>query len=773
MNTKGMNTKVNRYEITTFIKNKLSILFSKDNYVIFILLFVIILNCIEGGVSRAKTVDFVPINGDFQNYNVWRRFLDGQVPFKDFTVYLGTGHLLLGSILTYILGNNFKVSLIASYSLTLAIAAAIIIITSYLILRNLKYSMAIAASTIVLVKYKFTWFTNLIYTEFWTGLDAMLSPGNSARIIRGGVVVFVVGCILLSLFLIEKHLVNQKKSIKLFLQITITAIISGIGVLYSNDIGVASYICLSFVYFLFLIKNFRSVLMIIKYTVYYIVISIIALISGVLLITQGNISSWLNFTFSAGDYQRWYYGLSESWKSYYLQDLRFTPLYFLAFFIILINIYRFFKDKEANNIAYRLLTIYMLSVGLVSSYLYHIIAGGYSIELLSLITFSAIISYLLKWLCEYDKFNKSRFFIIIVLFTVSFTVLRVYTTYIEYRESYSKGIYIEGLDGNLSEFGEDINNILEYTGEDEIFSTYASAVEAVKGDFQPTGTDYIIHVLGDKAREDYLNKFLEGNYKYVQTINRDYTDWELWAESSNWFFYKELYKKYSPQLTTSYSIIWEPTKTDNIIKDDVSVNIERISNSEYKITCISESKTSALVDLEIGYNSKFNQGFLNNGVYAKYVHITDITRDDIYKSEKVNYFIPSNSEGYNIPITLQNGVGEVLISSYPNKETLLDITGVKVKEVIKLPFKEPKLIFQASDLTDTNWNNGVSTTSNTILFSNTRFNQSELNGAISLKSGDKVANIISVEMIDNWIHVNIDGNKESFLYPNKIEVIKK
>ena len=64
------------------------------------------------------TVFFFPIDGNYQNYNVVRRLLDGQIPFKDFVVYLGPLHLYLGSAVTKLLGNNFVSSVLAYNILT-------------------------------------------------------------------------------------------------------------------------------------------------------------------------------------------------------------------------------------------------------------------------------------------------------------------------------------------------------------------------------------------------------------------------------------------------------------------------------------------------------------------------------------------------------------------------------------------------------------------------------------------------------------------------------
>lgn len=45
------------------------------------------------GTVAAADLTYNITNGDFQNYNPVRRMLAGQVPYRDFTVYLGVGEL--------------------------------------------------------------------------------------------------------------------------------------------------------------------------------------------------------------------------------------------------------------------------------------------------------------------------------------------------------------------------------------------------------------------------------------------------------------------------------------------------------------------------------------------------------------------------------------------------------------------------------------------------------------------------------------------------------
>ena len=67
----------------------------KSTIEIIILVSFLIICSIIVGLNRIELSNFNPINGDFQNYNPVRRFLAGQIPYKDFAAYLGTGHLII------------------------------------------------------------------------------------------------------------------------------------------------------------------------------------------------------------------------------------------------------------------------------------------------------------------------------------------------------------------------------------------------------------------------------------------------------------------------------------------------------------------------------------------------------------------------------------------------------------------------------------------------------------------------------------------------------
>lgn len=62
--------------------------------------------CLLHAVDTCYSLSFGVTDGVFQNYNVVRRLLDGQVPYRDFTLYLGLGHLFSGSFFTWLFGGS-------------------------------------------------------------------------------------------------------------------------------------------------------------------------------------------------------------------------------------------------------------------------------------------------------------------------------------------------------------------------------------------------------------------------------------------------------------------------------------------------------------------------------------------------------------------------------------------------------------------------------------------------------------------------------------------
>ena len=230
-----------------------------------------------------------------------------------------------------------------------------------------------------------------------------------------------------------------------------------------------------------------------------------------------------------------------------------------------------------------------------------------------------------------------------------------------------EGTYVENL-GGYTPYGDSIIQASNLIGGEEIFSTYASAIEANTGKFQPSGIDYIIHVLGDEEREEYVENFVTGEYKYASTIRGDYTVYEDWVRRTNWFFYRELYKNYQPVLVTDYSLIWERTEDTNKIETPVEAGVGRINGDTSVIRVrLPEYDGKAIVDLKISYETEWDGDWLKELAFKRMATVIDRNA-----GETVIYNLPAETEETYIPVVVEDGYASITIMSRPDECSRLE-----------------------------------------------------------------------------------------------------
>lgn len=78
--------------------------------------------------------------------------------------------------------------------------------------------------------------------------------------------------------------------------------------------------------------------------------------------------------------------------------------------------------------------------------------------------------------------------------------------------------------------------------------------------------------------------------------------------------------------------------------------------------------------------------------------------------------------------------------------------------------------YPTSSMTDNNWENGISRTSNVVLFSRNDRMLEKLSTAMKMTTENAEANILSYESDDLWIRVTVDGDPKVFAYPAFVDV---
>ena len=319
----------------------------------------LIILAINVGLKKIINSNFNPVNGDFQTYNPIRRLLAGQTPYKNFAVYLGNGHMFLLSFFQLILGNNFTMSIFNTFLITVVIFELLVFTVSYFINKNKKQALYVSLCAIIFDLFMIEKVSTIENTKYYYWFLTAISPINSARLIRNGIVVLAVFFIWFG----TKYINTSKREFivknKNILEKIYWAIIAGFTIPWSNDGGIAAYITMSFIYFVLLIKQYKTnIKSILMYTLMYIGISLFTLFIVITIITRGNPMSWLNFTLGVSSYQKWYYNDAYSKMNIHLTDIELNFEHIMMGILAIYYIYKIARAKSKSNVMrYSILSI--------------------------------------------------------------------------------------------------------------------------------------------------------------------------------------------------------------------------------------------------------------------------------------------------------------------------------------------------------------------------------------------------------------------------------
>ena len=269
------------------------------------------------GLAANYEIGYEIMNGDFQNYNPVRHLLAGQIPYRDFTVYLGAGELYSVGGLLLVLGNSFGRSMFATNFCTWFYFELLVLAVCLVVIGTARAARA-AALALCSVFFAYVQGANLPFAgQVNTLLSYAAANGNSARMMRSAALTLAVLVILLGL-----HFCQQDTSRRLLAPAVLVPFAAGFFVPWSNDMGGAAYISIALGYGLYLIRLYRgSIGKIVVQTLRYIVTSVVGLGVSVLLISWGHPLAWLRQTRGTSAYQTWYYGNTLSDRVCSVADL--------------------------------------------------------------------------------------------------------------------------------------------------------------------------------------------------------------------------------------------------------------------------------------------------------------------------------------------------------------------------------------------------------------------------------------------------------------------
>ena len=631
---------------------------------------------IAAGAGRIWLSDFFAINGDFQNYNVLRRFLDGQVPYRDFTNYLGMGVLWLDApFLAF--HNTFTGSLFVTNAVTAVCCCVTVWLLVWMITRRQTLAMAVGALTPLLYAWPVT-----------ATLFDLFVPGTSMRMVRGFLPVLLGAVLLLAARRRGWDSLDLFRSRK---AMALCGLAVGLGAVWSNDFGYSSIGAALFI--LLVITVFQNRLRTPGQRaadyLCFLLCAAVGYLVMVTAVTGGDPASFFRQSAGVASDQFWYYTMTPG-KYYTLWEILFDDpqntaelalaLLFMAGFVAL-----FVRGKLTVR---GVVVLYVLITCFFAQLLYCYGSGHYMPAMLRLVEVLILLGLALwaalrLWtrlvrtpgLPRRAVAGLSAGVMCLSLLCAGVWAGREIAPLSGQRE----GVYVPGLDGWLTN-GAELNATAELLEGEIFFSTYASALEVVDGIYQPSGTDYIIHVLGEEQRQDYLNCFREGEYPYAVTIQRYYDEsiWEWWVQRANWWFYRELYANYvTVDSPSDYAELWRRQEGGALIdSDDITFTVERLSDTAVRLSAEkgpSLAGKEVVADVALTYETERTGWSLRHGVMVEDLSLWDY--------DNTVYFLPEGEHTVHIPMVIKDGVWSVTIHSRPGETTKLASVEAEVERL--------------------------------------------------------------------------------------------
>lgn len=655
------------------------------------------------GLEDSFVIDYNITNGDFQNYNPVRHLLAGQAPYADFTVYLGAGELYGMAAILLLVGNTFARSMFAAEFLTWFCFELLVLAVCRAVFRTGRAARAMTAalSAYCLLAVQGTnlpgmdWLRNL--------LGYASSSGNSARMIRSGALPIAVLLCGVALCLWRAFPPKaDAKGLRKYLPLGPTLavpFIAGAMVPWSNDMGASMYLAVSLAYGLFLLRQYGTKIKTVALRVgQYIVVSVLGLGISVTLISWGHPLSWLRQARGVSAYQAWYYGSGQGEKLYYLSELNLNWSFWVMLALAVVFAVMIFRARSQEN-AVRAAGLFAMCLGMAFwNILYCLLSsaqngpdGGAKALLAILVPVFAVAG--LAWLAGHKEwvFALLRRGLPPVAALFGCVVLALGTwQQIDARiqgreEGYTR---VDSLGGWLGDNAAKLATEQSILAGRTVWSTYASALEAMEGQLQPSGTDYIIHVLGDSQRVAYLQQFQAGGFDLVQTPSYKVTSYERWSRNANWWFYRELYRYWVPVGNTfvcgGMHIFWQRNGVDNDMGVATTVDIDQTAENVVTITITADDPTfCGVADLTLHYSHTVDADFLLRGGVGSYLHVSPDTEKRLCEesgrdSLNCEFFIPTDKDTYYIPVTMENGVGTVTLTSLPGDAAHLTVSSAEV-----------------------------------------------------------------------------------------------
>ena len=623
--------------------------------------------------ERINVCDYVSINGDFQSYNVFRRILDHQKPYYDFANYIGMAPVMVNMPFMIFDGSFANSLFVTTFTSNVLFCIAVMMVCMF-VTQNFAFSATVSVFIPKIITSKLLlWLLGAKYGYIWNSrFEGLFTPSNSMRGTRSFLPFLLIIISACAMFIYNRRKEEKVQLIDILDSrniVCITGFVQGFFIVWSNDFGlscIASMIVLYAV--LQIVKYRRKISEFLLNLLLYAITVTAGLLTSATLITGLHPTAWFDSVYSTAEYQFFYFN-GTAGKAIIPYIFSQPTLWFFTFIMIAVLLYylhRLIKGARTDRDLYAVFVVLAVSA---ATYAYICSGSGYNFReaievyaVLFIISFAARIFFALTE--KYSKIINALMLCALcggtVLYSVQAATFQPQIT----------GTYIEQLGGTNTQTVALID-ARQYTGDEEVFSMYATGLEVMKNQFQPTGYDYIIHVLGQEAQRSYAQKFITGDYKYVQTPSMEIGSW---LAQQNWYVYRHLMADYTMVFQTEYSFIWEKTDSQRI-NADVQVEIHKLDDSRTKIICTSENTDTFVADLSVNYSTEFDS-LETRLLCLNRKAVMALTTCCGYDSNYYGLAMPAEGSHY-IPVKMENGKGEAVLKGVYGKGINLDIHSAK------------------------------------------------------------------------------------------------
>lgn len=654
------------------------------------------------GLAANYDAGYEIMNGDFQNYNPVRHLLAGQTPYRDFAVYLGAGELYSVGGLLLVLGNSFGRSMFATNFCTWFYFELLVLAACLVVLGRGRRAMAVCPALSA-------WFLLIahdvqvpLYNQVRPLIDYAARNGNSARMIRGAALPLAVLLILLGLRVWSSRDRSAVRGRALPPWVLVPAA-AGFLVPWSNDMGAAMYISVALGYGLFLLRRYGTAWKKVLVRVgQYILISCVALGVSVLAISWGHPIAWLQQTRGVSAFQGWYYGTAAEGKLCYLTDYIPQPAGFLCLVLAVAFAVGIFRCRTSRSAALAAAG-FSLCLGMpLWNLLYCILSGareggptGGAQILLAVLLPLFVLRALIGGAKRLPGGNPARTRVlgyaaggVCGLFACAVLAVGMAGQVQSRLGGHGDLTYVPELGGWFGDQAEKLATEKAMNEDKTLFGTYSSALEAMTGQLQPTGVDYIIHAMGDRQRLDYLTTFQTGTFDRVVTPSAKVAPSERWSRNANWWFYRELYRWWSPVANTFNSggmhLFWERTGVCNDLEQPCRVDVQQDGKTVTVTVTAQDPEFCGVADVALDYTFTVDSGFALRGGVHSFLFCTAVTENELCTAagrdpDQGNFFLPTDRSIYYVPVTISNGVGVITLEALPQDAANVTVNSATVE----------------------------------------------------------------------------------------------